>query len=254
MAIRILHMNGDDEPLGQNWAAGFLRRNLRVHSIIGRKIDASRATAANPESIREFLELYEATRRRLDIQLRDTYNIDETGIVLGVCNNSRVIASASKHKAYVKSPENREWVTIIECVSADGCTLRPVVIFKGNHVLTSWFQSQSLPNWLFTTSQNGWTSNSIGLEWSRSVFPPETSSSPPRNRLLIVDGHGSHVDIEFMWSCYNNNVHLLYLPAHASHLLQPLDLPPFSAINVGGKRPEMKAPTRFTYMPNYRES
>ena len=31
-----------------------------------------------------------------------------------------------------------------------------------------------------------------------------------------------------MWECKENKIHLLYLPAHASHLLQPLDLAPFS--------------------------
>ncbi|KAI2479371.1 transposase tan1 [Pyrenophora tritici-repentis] len=83
MAIRIFYMNGDNAPLGQHWVANFLRRNPRVHSIVGRKIEAARAEAANPDSIREFLELYEATQRRLSVQLRDTYNIDETGVALG---------------------------------------------------------------------------------------------------------------------------------------------------------------------------
>ncbi|KAI2486298.1 hypothetical protein Ptr902_00431 [Pyrenophora tritici-repentis] len=120
MAIRILHMNGDYEPLGHNWVSSFLQRNPRVHSVVGRSIEASRAEAASPELIRTFLELVEATRLRLGIQLHDIYNMDETRIAIGVCNNSRVLASACKRKAYVKSPENREWITIVECVSADG--------------------------------------------------------------------------------------------------------------------------------------
>ena len=33
-----------------------------------------------------------------------------------------------------------------------------------------------------------------------------------------------------MWEAKKNKIHLLYLPAHASHLLQPLDLAPFSVI------------------------
>jgi hypothetical protein len=34
--------------------------------------------------------------------------MDETGVALGVYNNSQVIASAHKSKAYNKSPEDRE--------------------------------------------------------------------------------------------------------------------------------------------------
>lgn len=35
-----------------------------------------------------------------------------------------------------------------------------------------------------------------------------------------------------MWLCKVNKIHLLYLPAHASHLLQPLDLAPFSVLKT----------------------
>jgi hypothetical protein len=77
---------------------------------------------------------------------------------------------------------------------------------------------------------NGWTSNAIGLEWLRRIFIPNTSPSGSGHRLLILDGHGSHTPIDFMWECRENKIHLLYLPAHASHLLQPLDLAPFSVV------------------------
>jgi hypothetical protein len=33
-----------------------------------------------------------------------------------------------------------------------------------------------------------------------------------------------------MWQCYINKVQLLYLPAHCSHILQPLDLAIFSSL------------------------
>lgn len=106
MAIRILHINGDYEPLSHNWVSSFLQRNPRVHSVVGRLIEASRAKAASPKLIRTFLELVEAMRLRLGIQLHDIYNMDETGIAIGVCNNTRVLASTYKRKAYVKSLEN----------------------------------------------------------------------------------------------------------------------------------------------------
>ena len=57
--------------------------------------------------------------------------MDETGVVLGVYINTRVLASSSKKKAYVKTPENREWVLIIKCISTIGRKLRCTVIFKG---------------------------------------------------------------------------------------------------------------------------
>ncbi|KAF1971482.1 hypothetical protein BU23DRAFT_470992, partial [Bimuria novae-zelandiae CBS 107.79] len=62
----------------------FLKRNPRVASIIGRKIEAARAERATLEQIRAFLKLFERTRVRLGIRTKDTWNMDETGKALGV--------------------------------------------------------------------------------------------------------------------------------------------------------------------------
>ena len=88
MASRILRMNGDLNPIGRKWVTQFIRRNPRVSSVVGRRIEAPRAEAATPGQIRAFLELFERTRIRLNIQLADIYNMDETGVALGVCTNT----------------------------------------------------------------------------------------------------------------------------------------------------------------------
>jgi hypothetical protein len=230
MATRILHMNGDYQPLGQLWVSHFVARNPRVASIVGRKIESARTTGANYETIKAFLELFERTRIELGIQYEDIWNMDETGVALGVCTNARVLASSSKKKAYVKSPEDREWVSIIETVSATGAKLQCLVVFKGKHLQTTWFPTAGTPDWLYTTSENGWTSNLIGSEWLQRIFIPNTAPASGGYRLLLLDGHGSHTPIDFMWLCKVNRIQLLYIPAHASHLLQPLDLAPFSVL------------------------
>jgi DNA-binding Lrp family transcriptional regulator len=107
MATRILRMNGDTRPLGQLWVPHFLKRNPRVASIVGRKIESARTTAANYHTIKEWLELFERTRETLGIPYENVWNFDETGVALGVCTNQQVIADARKKKAYNKSPESR---------------------------------------------------------------------------------------------------------------------------------------------------
>lgn len=231
-ATTVLHLQKDFEPLGRRWIPTFIQRNPRVASVIGRKIEAKRATAATAEQIRVFLELFHDTRTRLNVHLEDIWNMDETGIGLGVCTNSRVLASSRKKKASRSSPENREWVSVIEAASATGQRLRPVVIFKGRYIQTTWFPSESVPNWFYTTSENGWTSNKIGVEWLRQIYIPDSITHPERYRLLILDGHGSHIDIEFMLLCRQHRIHLLFIPPHSSHVLQPLDLAPFLVIKT----------------------
>ena len=82
-----------------------------------------------------------------------------------MCTNTRVIgkAASGKKRTYMQSPENREWVSIIETISATGKHICPVVIFKGQNVQTSWFENENLPNWLIATSGKGWTTNEIAM-------------------------------------------------------------------------------------------
>ena len=101
--------------------------------------------------------------------------MDETGLALGVCSNTRVLASSQKKKAYLKTPEDREWVSIIETISATGQKLPCLVIFKGKSLQSTWFPAKGVPNWLYTTSENGWTSNQIGFEWLKRIFLPNTT-------------------------------------------------------------------------------
>jgi hypothetical protein len=81
--------------------------------------------------------------------------MDETGIALGVCHNQYVIGKASTNSSYVKSPENREWVSIIETISATGNLIRPVVLFKGLALQSTWFEAQDCPDWLYGATTNG---------------------------------------------------------------------------------------------------
>ncbi|KAF2005980.1 hypothetical protein P154DRAFT_423244, partial [Amniculicola lignicola CBS 123094] len=65
---------------------------------------------------------------------KNIYNIDKTSIALGVCINTRVLSSSKKKKAYIQSPENCKWVSIIKYISTTRQKLRCAVIFKGKNL------------------------------------------------------------------------------------------------------------------------
>jgi hypothetical protein len=46
-------------------------------------------------------------------------------------------------------------------------------------------------------------------------------------RLLIVDGHNSHVNMRFINYCDQNRIILAILSPHSTHRLQPLDVSVF---------------------------
>ena len=232
MAIRVLRMNGDTNPLGHKWTAKFVARNPRVASVVGRPIEACRIRCTDQASIQRFFALFQRVQTEHDVRHEDTWNMDETGIGLGICTNTQVLASSRSTCAYVKSPEDREWVSIVETVSVAGRKIRPLVIFRGSDPQSTWFQCDKIPDWVYTTSENGWTSNRIALGWLQTIFLPETKPDTDRARILLMDGHGSHMSTEFLWVCKQNRVQLVFLPPHSSHVLQPLDLSCFSPLKT----------------------
>ncbi|KAI1006004.1 hypothetical protein K3495_g2217 [Podosphaera aphanis] len=117
--------------------------------------------------------------------------MDETRLALGIYSKTRLVASSLKKKAYPKIPEDHEWVSTIETISATGQKLPCLVIFTKKSLQSTWFPAKGVPNWLYTTSENGWTSNQIGFEWLKRIFLPNTTPHQGQWRLLILDGHGS---------------------------------------------------------------
>ena len=51
--------------------------------------------------------------------------------------------------------------------------------------------------------------------------------------LLIEDGHGSHITLDIVELARTNDIHLLCLPSHTSHILQPLDTGAFKSFKSG---------------------
>ncbi|KAL5612103.1 hypothetical protein BROUX41_000349 [Berkeleyomyces rouxiae] len=233
-AQRILRAKGDSSPLGKNWTQNFIKRNPSIKIRRSRAIDSQRISGASTDVIRSWF-------RHLDIpEIKainpcNRYNMDETGIQEGKGSNGLVLGSAEGTTLLKKQPGSRVWTSLIECVSATGDTLPPLVIFKGKTIQQQRFPLDLGPfaTWKFTVTENGWTSDSTAIQWLQEIFIPSTQPSDPSEpRLLILDGHGSHETTDFMYLCYTHNIRLFFLPPHASHVLQPLDLPVFGPLKT----------------------
>ncbi|KAI8417406.1 hypothetical protein FOFC_03719 [Fusarium oxysporum] len=213
----VLARHGDHAPLGRKWTTRFVERHPALKTKLGRRTDWERVNAATPANIKRLFDVYETVDW---IPPERQYNADEGGIMEGQGVNGLVIGSSqeSPNAVPVKTATVRTWTSIIECISAVGVVLHPLVIFKAKSIQEQWFRREFLEK---------------HLEWLEKVFLPQTAPADPADaRLLIVDGHGSHATEEFMAKCYLNNVYLLFLPAHCSHVLQPLDLGCFSSLKA----------------------
>ena len=146
---------------------------------------------------------------------------------MGLIATSKVVARAEMPGTpHLIQPGDREWVTAIECINASGWVIPTTIIFKGKVHIQGWYEDSCLPgDWRIELSPNGWTSDEIGLRWLQNTFIPATTSrTVGRYRLLVLDGHGSHLTPQFDKACSDNNIIPICMPPHSSHLLQPLDV------------------------------
>jgi DDE superfamily endonuclease len=108
-----------------------------------------------------------------------------------------------------------------------------MVIFKGENLQAGWVPPDMDKKWQWTSNSKGWTCDNIGFEWLTRVFDPATrDKANGKRRALIFDGHGSHVQPEVLRFCIDNNISILLMPPHSSHLCQPLDVGVFSPLKT----------------------
>jgi hypothetical protein len=157
------------------------------------------------------------------------YNWDEKGFIIGMAAVTKRIMSKKAHETGritgASQDGNQEFISLLACVSAIGVALPPALLYKGESgdLQDGWLQDlQAEEHAYFGVSSNGWSNDAFGLQWLQQVFQKHTGHQ--RQRLLIVDGHSSHVNMAFLnWATSNQNF-ILILPPHSTHWLQPLDV------------------------------
>jgi hypothetical protein len=91
----------------------------------------------------------------------------------------------------------------------------------------------TLNNWHYSCNDKGWTSNVHGEQWIQDCFDVATKDKANgRYRLLLCDGHDSHITAQFVRYCIDNKIIVFLLPPHSSHLLQPLDVGVFGPVKA----------------------
>jgi hypothetical protein len=102
-------------------------------------IDRDRFKADTEHSYRTYLDLLHSEMRQYDVDVENVYNMDEKGFLIGKTSRSKRVFSKQlwqqKKVTAALQDGNREWITILGCVCADGSWLDPGVIFEAKGTL-----------------------------------------------------------------------------------------------------------------------
>lgn len=219
-------------PPGKNWPQGFYRQHPQLKARRLRAIDWKRDGRHIEDKVRHWFDIIGRELADPVILPENVYNMDETGVLLSVLNSLKVLVSKDDLRKHRGTTVKRTLVTAIECISADGQFLHPLIIWPAATHRSSW-TTHATPGWHFACSKTGYTNTEISLYWVEHVFDPQTRDrAGDRPRLLICDGFGTHESLEVMKFCFANRIILCRLPSHTSHKLQPCDVGVFSPLKM----------------------
>lgn len=224
----------DDNILapGKNWPQGFYRRNPQLKSRRMRAMAWDRHDHTIYPKVAEWFQVISEELERPDVLPENVYNMDETGVLLGKLGSLKVLVGKNELRNYRGASSRRTLITAVECISATGSCLDPLVIWPSATHRSHW-TTHPTPGWHFARTEGGYTNNEINMHWVQFVFDPQTrTTANGKPRILISDGLASHESLDVMTFCYENNIILCRLPSHTSHKLQPCDVAVFGPLKT----------------------
>ena len=157
---------------------------------------------ATPRTIQTHFRKLEKVTRDSDIKDNGITNVDEKGFVMGISPRTRCVTKRGRNNPRVKQDGKREFITALEAVSADGFVFPSFLIAKGTKHCFDWYKNvhEEDKDARFAVSKKGWTDNIMAMHWLTEVYNPISRDRcpGPGKRLLILDGHVSHINYTFL--------------------------------------------------------
>ena len=215
------------------WTYRFLARYDELASRIPENLGHQR-TAVSESKIKSWFKEFENFLRdehQIDVHefLNDNngdriFNLDESGFPLAGTNGKlKVITARGAKNVYKIAPDTKEQITVLGCVSASGTFSKPFVIFPGLRPKYN-LKDVNPDDFNLGSSQNGWISADSFFGWLANLFFPSIQDKVRFPIIIFMDGHTSHINLAVSTFCKEHNIILYCFPAHASHIMQPLDV------------------------------
>lgn len=126
------------KPVGESWPKRFQKRHPDLKMKTTVPLEQARAKALNKPTVDEFFDMLASVIEEYNITPGNIYNMDEKGIQLGIGAKITVMVDRNQRAVYSIEDGNRELITVIECICADGSVIHPSVIFQGQRRNSEW--------------------------------------------------------------------------------------------------------------------
>ena len=124
-------------PVSESWVTRFLHRHEdELTSQWSTSMDLQRYSADSGDKYKVYLEQLGSKIDSYEVEAEHTYNMDEKGFMIGAVGRQKRILSKRlfKKKQFKQMLQdgNREWISLLACVCADGTALPPALIYAAD--------------------------------------------------------------------------------------------------------------------------
>jgi len=219
---------------GEDWMQHSFSRHSDLSTRIPEGTSLSRAVASNMPKVNQFFDVYGDLLKSHTFVPSHVWNMDETGVST-VQRPTKIMATKGiRTVGKMTSGERGTTVTVICAFSAAGSYLPPMFIYPRKRMLAN-LLAGAPPQSIGCKSDSGWTDAGLFLQWLNH-FASFTCCSKDNPYVVILDGHHSHKTLAAVNFARENGIHILTLPPHSTHKLQPLDVSFFKSLKSAYNR------------------
>jgi hypothetical protein len=207
-----------DNLPGPDFIKCFMKRHPRLTARTANMIKRSRAALSHQE-VKDFFQRYEETAA--GVLPENIWNYDETNLRDNLGAQKAIFKRGVKYAEQVRD-HTKTAISVMLCASVPGMVLPPYVIYKAQNIYDSWC-CNGVKGAVYTSSMSGWFDMYIFTDWFKKIFLPHVRRMPGR-KLLIGDNLASHISLEVINLCRDNDIQFVCLPPNSTDKIQPLDV------------------------------
>lgn len=203
---------------GKQWMDLFLARHKTLSKRVAKNITHSRA-ASDQQILDDFFNHLEAELE--GIPASRIWNYDETNLVDDPGTTKIITKRGTKYPERIRN-SSKACTSIMVCGNAAG-ELAPIYVnYKAEKMWSTWCENGPLGA-RYNRTKSGWFDSQSFEDWFVSLMLPILKKQEGC-KVLIGDNLSSHINLEVLRQCEENNIKFIALPPNATHLLQPLDV------------------------------
>lgn len=234
---------------GYEWTKSFLKRHEHLSVRLSQNIKKARADV-NAETINNYISNLSDVVK--DVPNTNLWNYDETNLTDDPGSKRVICKRGAKYVENICN-HSKSSTSLMFCGNAAGKCLPPYVVYRAENMWSTW--TQNGPDGArYNRTKNGWFDAITFEDWFQSIFLPATRKQGGGPHVLIGDNLSSHISLNVLRLCEQNNIRFVCLPPNSTHLTQPLDVAFFAPMkkawrNILTKWKESSEGSKYTTIP-----